>query len=256
MRGSGGWHSTVGRWGPLVLLAALTIAAILGGWHKHVSLTSLAAHEEDLRDVIGRNRALALLGYAMLYAAATALSLPGGAALTIAGGFLFGWLAGGIAAHLGATAGAVLVFLIARTAITEPLRSAAGPRLGKLAEGFRKDAFNYLLFLRVVPVFPFWLVNLAPALLDVRLRTFFLATVIGIIPGVFVFAILGSGLGGVIAAERAEYATCVAAKGHELCHFKIHLKNLVSPGLLVAFAALGAFALLPVLVKKRRRSSR
>ena len=256
MTANWGTRSGIMRWLPLVILVAFTAVAVLNGWHRHVSLTALAAHEDALRDLVARHRIAALLGYVVLYAAATTLSLPGGAVLTIAGGFLFGWLCGAIAAHAGATAGAVLVFLVARTAIAEPLRSAAGPRLDKLAEGFRKDAFSYLLFLRLVPVFPFWLVNLAPALLGVRLRTFVLATAIGIVPGLFVFAMLGAGLGGVFATERADYAACVAAKGHELCHFKIHLKNLISPGLLVAFAALGAFALLPVLVKKRRRSSR
>jgi uncharacterized membrane protein YdjX (TVP38/TMEM64 family) len=111
--------------------------------------------------------------------------LPGAAVLTLAGRFLFGWFWGGLASMIAATIGAVLVFLIARTALGEPLAARAGPWLAKLRQGFQEGAFNYLLFLRLVPIFPFWLVNLAPALLGVSFWTYTLATIIGIIPGSF-----------------------------------------------------------------------
>ena len=126
----------------------------------------------------------------LLNVAAVALSIPGAAILTITGGILFGWRVGGLAALLGATTGATIVFLIARGACGESILRRAGPLAGKLAQGFRAHAFNYLLFLRLVPVFPFWLVNLAPAVVGVRLATFVLATALGIIPATFAFALV------------------------------------------------------------------
>ena len=104
--------------------------------------------------------------------------------------------------QIGATVGATLIFLIARTALGEPLLRLAGPRARQLAKGFRDDAFNYLLFLRLVPVFPFFLVNLVPAFAGVHLRPFVAATAIGVIPAVIVFSLAGMGLDSVIAAQK------------------------------------------------------
>ena len=162
-------------------------------------------------DFIARNAAAAVAGYVALYIAVVALSLPGGAVLTITGGVLFGVVIGGAAALVGATIGAICIFLIARSAVGEHLVRRAGPLAERLAEGFRADAFSYLLFLRLVPLFPFWLVNLVPALCGVRLATFAAATAIGIIPATFAFAFVGAGLDSVIAAQEAAYRACLAA---------------------------------------------
>ena len=129
------------------------------------------------------HRLLAVLAYIGLYIAAVALSLPGAVFLTVAGGFLFGLAVGASAAVIGATIGATLIFLVARTALGEPLLRRAGPRAAQLAQGFRDDAFSYLLFLRLVPAFPFFLVNLVPAFAGVRLLPFVTATALGVIPG-------------------------------------------------------------------------
>ena len=127
---------------------------------------------------------------------------PGGLVLTVTAGFLFGTLGGGLTAVVGATLGAVAVFLIARTALGEPLRARAGPWLGRMEAGFRENALSYLLVLRLVPIFPFWLVNLVPAFLGVPLATYALGTFLGIMPATFVFASVGSGLGAVF--DRGE----------------------------------------------------
>ena len=124
---------------------------------------------------------------------------------------LFGVMIGGAAAAIGGTIGAICIFLIAKSAFGEHLIRRAGPRAAKLADRFRADAFNYLLFLRLVPLFPFWLVNLVPAFAGVRLKTFAAATAIGILPATFVFAFLGASLENVIAAELAEFQVCLAA---------------------------------------------
>ena len=114
---------------------------------------------------------------------AAALSFPAAAILTIFSGFLFGWLPGTVFAMLGATGGATLLFLAARTAFGGFLRERVGGFAARLSDGFARDAFSYLLVLRLAPFIPFFVVNIAPALFNVRLRTFVLATVIGILPG-------------------------------------------------------------------------
>ncbi|MGL4975055.1 MAG: TVP38/TMEM64 family protein, partial [Bosea sp. (in: a-proteobacteria)] len=123
-------------------------------------------------------------------------------------------------------------------------------------EGFREDAASYMLFLRLVPVFPFWLVNLAPALAGVPLSTFLWTTLVGIVPGTFAFAFAGAGLDSVVAAQAAARASCLAA-GRTDCSAGLDLKALVTPQLLTAFALLGLVALVPVIWRKlKARSSK
>jgi len=185
---------------PLALLVVAVIAAFALGLDDYVSFDVLRRHRAQLLDFVDRYAILAPLLYVVVYAVAIALSIPGGAVLTIAGGFLFGALLGAVLVVIGATLGATVVFLIAKTALGDVLRARAGPRMRRMEEGFREDAFNYLLFLRLIPIFPFWLVNIVPAFLGVPLRTYVLATFLGIIPGSFVYASVGNGLGAVFDA--------------------------------------------------------
>ena len=190
--------------------------------------------------------------YALTYVAVTALSLPGAAILTILGGFLFGWAVGATATVVAATLGASIIFLVARSSFGDVLARKAGPVLKKIVDGFAEDAFNYLLFLRLVPLFPFWLVNIAPALVGVKLKTFLIATFIGIIPGTLAFAVLGSGLDSIIAAQTATYDQCVAAQGAEGCALDLDPGALLTPQIIAAFAVLGVVALIPVALKRLR----
>ena len=163
---------------------------------------------------------------------------------------------GAAATVVSATIGATIIFLVARSACGETLVRRAGPLACKLADGFRSDAFSYLLFLRLVPAFPFFLVNLVPALVGVKLPTFVAATAIGIIPATFAFAFLGSGLDSVIAAQEKTYRACLAA-GRTDCPLQFDLGMIVTPQLLAALVTLGVIALLPVVVKRlRARSAR
>jgi uncharacterized membrane protein YdjX (TVP38/TMEM64 family) len=236
---------------PLIILAA---AAVLFWWFgglSYFTLQKLAEHRETLLTWVSQNYAVALAGYIAVYALIVALSLPAAAPLTLAGGFLFGWLAGGLATVIAATLGAVIVFILARTALSEPLARRAGPWLDKLRAGFQEDAIGYLLFLRLVPAFPFWLVNLAPALLGVSLRDYIVATSIGIIPGTFAFALAGAGLGSVLVAHHEAYVSCMARNPvPAACSFGLDPSSLLTPKLLIAFAALGAIALIPAMVKR------
>jgi uncharacterized membrane protein YdjX (TVP38/TMEM64 family) len=211
-----------------------------------------------LRAAIADHTLLALVAFMAIYAGTVALSLPGGAVLTLAGGFLFGWFWGGVASILAATAGAIIVFLVARSALGELLAARAGPWLGRLRQGFQEDAFNYLLFLRLVPIFPFWLVNLAPALLGVGLLTYVLATAIGIIPGSFAYSIAGKGLDSLIVAQQAAHQSCLAKMGpdaEKLCPFVLEPRALLTPGLIAGFVALGVVALIPIAVKRFKRKA-
>jgi len=238
------------RWLPLIGLVIAVAAAFASGLHKHLTLTAFAENRDFLTNFVADNLLLAVLAYAGIYALATALSLPGGALLTLVGGFLFGWFFAGSITIVAATAGAVFVFMIARSSLGAFLTQKAGPFMQKMADGFNDDAFNYMMFLRLVPIFPFWLVNIAPALFNVKMRTYIITTFIGIIPGTFAISLLGSGLGSVIDKQKAMFDTCVTTKGAENCTFHVEISSLITPQLLAAFAALGVVSLIPVAIKR------
>lgn len=253
--GSGAPSGSARRWLPLgVLLAAIALVFAMG-WHRYLTWQMIGLNYDALRAYIGGHLATAILIYAAIYIGVVALSLPGAAVLTAAGGLLFGWQIGVPVTIVAATAGAIVIFLVARTSLGEPLAERAGPSLAKLREGFGANAMSYLLFLRLVPAVPFFAVNIAAALLGVSLRTYALATLIGIVPGTFAISFAGSGLGSVIEAQNAVYADCVrrAAGNAQACVYAIDSSKLVTRELLIAFALLGAFALLPVLLRKLKR---
>ena len=240
------------RWIPLALIVCLMVAVYILGLHEHLSLQNIAANREELRQFIASNLALALLIYGLVYASAVALSIPGATLLTIVGGLLFGWLAGALAAIIAATAGATVIFLAASTSFEKTLVRKAGGLVTKIQEGFARDAFNYLLFLRLTPVFPFWLVNIAAALSGVRLKTFVSATILGIIPATFAFSLVGSGLDSIIEAQKAAYEACLAQGEATPCNFDLQASRMVTPQILVALAALGLVALIPIGLKRLR----
>lgn len=195
---------------PIVLL--LLIAAIWAlGLTDRLSWSGLARNQEALHAWVAAHRWLAPCLFVALYAVSVALSLPQAALLTMAGGLLFGTAAGGALAVTGATIGAVSLFLIARSAVAGPMARRGGATLAKLREELRLNGFSYLLAIRLIPVVPFWLVNLAAALCGMRLRPFALATFLGIMPGTFVIASIGAGVGDVLArGERPDFAVLVS----------------------------------------------
>lgn len=241
------------RWAPLIAIALLMVLVFAMGWHKYLSFETIGNNYDALKGFISANLLVALLIYTLIYVAAVALSLPGGLVMTVTGGLLFGWVLGSVATVIGATAGATLIFLIARSSLGEALAAKAGPWLGKLRDGFKENALSYLLFLRLVPAFPFWLVNLAPALLGVPLRTYVIGTAFGIVPGTIAFSVAGAGLGSVVEAQNRVHEACLAAgpaNPETACPYTIDTSALVTPELLAAFALLGVVALIPVAYKK------
>lgn len=185
---------------PLAVIAAGFAAFFAFGLDQYVSLATLRENQADLKAWVAANALLAALLYIGAYILIVALSLPAGAVATLTGGFLFGTWAGGFYTVIGATIGATIIFLAAKTALGDYLRSKAGPALKRIEAGFNEGAFSYLLALRLIPAFPFFVVNLAPAFLGVPLRTYVITTFLGIIPGSLVYASVGNGLGSVFAA--------------------------------------------------------
>ena len=235
------------RFGPLLVIAGAMALAFAFGLHEQLSLSSLIQQREMLADFIDDNLLVSVLVFGALYALAVALSFPAASLLTIAAGFLFGPFFGGLTVVVAATVGATALFLAARTAFGQAIALKAGPTLTRLLDGFREDGFNYLLFLRLTPIFPFTLVNVAPALANMPLRAYVLATFFGIAPGTFAYAFVGSGLDSVIMAQEAANPGCAAAG---TC--SIDLGSLVTGQIILAFAALGAVALIPPVLKALR----
>ncbi|HEU0299438.1 MAG TPA: VTT domain-containing protein [Longimicrobium sp.] len=209
-----------------VMLGALIAFVRLGG---SLDFDTLKAHRAELLEFTRRNYAAMLIGGTLAYTAATALSFPVATLLTLAAGLLFGRWVGTAVVVVGATVGATLAFLAARYLFADSVRQRMGPRLQKLARGFEKDAFSYILFVRLVPVFPFWLMNLVPAFTPVSARTYFVATAIGIAPGSFVFANLGQSLAEIDSP-----------------------RDLASTETLVALGLLGLMSLLPIAWRRYR----
>lgn len=190
------------RWLPLAAIALALVLFYAFGGQEFLSLDMLRRYQGSLDAFIQAHAILAALAYLLGYAAIVAVSFPGAGFLTIAGGFLFGAGLGTALAAIGATLGATLVFVIARTSLGDFLARRASPRAQRLRQGFQEDGFSYLLFLRLVPVFPFWLVNLAAALFGMRLLPYVAATTVGILPATFVFAYIGEGLQTSLEAEQ------------------------------------------------------
>jgi uncharacterized membrane protein YdjX (TVP38/TMEM64 family) len=217
-------------WPLLILVAGAGAFFALGG-ASLLSLDMLRARHADLAALVELHYVQSALLYTLIYAVITALSVPGATALTLIGGFLFGVFAATCYILVGATAGAVTVFLIARSSLGEPLRQRAGPWFSRLAAGFERDMWSYMLILRLVPLFPFFVVNLVPAFLGVSLTCFAVTTLFGILPAVVIYTALGSGLG-----------TALESGGD--------LSAALSPQILLSLLGLAILAALPIFYRR------
>ncbi len=186
----------------MLAVAGLGFAAWRSGVGEILTWSMLARQQGNLLALVDAHPVLAALGYMVLYTAWVALSIPEASLVTVAGGLLFGTVLGGTMAVLSATAGAVIVFLIARSAFAAAVTRRAGTSLNRFRARLHQDGFSYLLALRLVPT-PFWLVNLAAALCGMRLLPYAGATLIGVIPITFVLTWVGAGMGAVLASGRS-----------------------------------------------------
>lgn len=191
---------------PLLLLVVVVIAVFASGLTRYLNIEALQTHEAALGTFVSDNLFLALATFVAVYAVATAVSLPGALILTLTGGYLFGPWVGGSATVVGATLGAVAVFYAVRTSLGAAMRrraEASGGKLKAVIDGVEAGAFGYILTLRLVPLAPFWLVNIAAALAHAPLRAYALATFLGIMPATFIYSGIGAGIGELIARGEA-----------------------------------------------------
>jgi uncharacterized membrane protein YdjX (TVP38/TMEM64 family) len=234
----------------MVIVAGLT-AVFATGCHHQLSFETLVRHRAAIDGFVATHCLIAVAAFVAIYIAAAALAMPGAIFLTVCAGVLFGSILGGVAAVLGATTGATLLFLIARTACGEALIEHAGPCAAKIAKGFRANAFSYLILLRLIPLFPFWLVNLVPAFVGVSLRTFIGATALGMIPGTVAYALIGAGLDGVIRTEGAAFRACLA-DGRDDCRIHFDVFSALTPQVVIPLAVVAVLAALPILLRNWR----
>ena len=218
---------------PLTILVIVVVLFFGFDLAQYITLGALIEHRVSLLGWVDQYAMLAPLAYVSLYIVVVAFSLPGGLLMTVSGGFLFGAIAGGMYAVIGASLGATALFLIAKTSVGDYLLSKAGDMAQKMQKGFAEDALSYMFVLRLVPLFPFFIVNLVPAFLGVSLRTYVVATFFGIMPATFVFALAGSGLGSVLDQGQG-----------------ITLAGVLTPEILAALLGLALLAMIPVIYKR------
>jgi uncharacterized membrane protein YdjX (TVP38/TMEM64 family) len=238
-KGPGG-PGSLARFAPLLALAAVAAAAWFGGLPHMLSPAALAHEQAQLHALATAAPIASLAAYVLAYAVITGACLPLALMLSLAGGLIFGPWIGAVAVLAGATGGAVLTYVATRSAFAPALLARAGrdPRLGKVMAGFGRNAFSYVLTLRLAPFVPFALVNVAAGLAAVPVRAFALGTLAGGAPAAIVYSSLGAGLGGSLGSERS-----LAAALH-------------SPQLLLPLAGLAILSLIPLLVRRLGRRQR
>lgn len=221
----------------LIILIGMTFIYFSGVYH-YLSFDMIRVYHKNFKIFVNMYPIATPILFCLVYITSTALSVPGAIFLTLLGGYLFSQPFSTIYVVLSATCGATLIFLAARTALQDILRKKAGPFLLKMEKGFRENAVSYLLFLRFVPLFPFWLVNIAPAFFRVSLFTFVWTTVVGIIPGSLVYTLAGSGLEKILENNEPFSINTI---------FNTHIK--------IALILLGIVALLPIAWKKLKKAN-
>jgi uncharacterized membrane protein YdjX (TVP38/TMEM64 family) len=217
----------VGKVAVVLVLACAIGAFFYFDLERFLSLDALKENRDHLLLFTESHYAASVALFILVYIAVTGLSLPGAVILTLAGGFLFGSIPATLCVNVGATTGATLAFLAARYVLREWVEHKFGRWLEPLQQGFAKNAFSYLLTLRLIPIFPFFVINLVSGLTRMSVGTYVAATALGIIPGSFVYAYAGRQLGTINS-----------------------LKEVASPNVLAAFVLLGLLALVPVIYKK------
>jgi uncharacterized membrane protein YdjX (TVP38/TMEM64 family) len=217
--------------------AALIAAFFAYDLDALISYQGLAENEAALKRAVADNLLVTILAYMAVYITAVAFSLPGALWLSLAGGLMFGTWVGGLIIIFAATIGASGLFVVARYIVGDALRARGGskwgPSLQKFEAAFNRDAWSYMLILRLLPIFPFFIVNLGAALVGVRFPVFLLTTFFGIMPGTFVFASIGNGISVLLQAGQQP-----------------DLSVMTDPQILGPLVALALLSLAPVLWRK------
>ena len=211
-----------------LILVAAVVGLVLAFWAfnlgRYLTLAYLKDSAETLKSIYAGHRALVILVYFIVYVLTTSLSLPGAVVLTLAGGALFGLTVGTLVVSFASSIGATLACLVSRFVLRDWVQRKFGDRTAKIDEGIRKEGAFYLFTLRLIPLFPFWMINLAMGLTSIPLRQFYWVSQLGMLAGTVVYVNAGS--------ELAKVGS---------------LKGILSPGLLASFALIGIF---PIAAKK------
>lgn len=239
---------------PVALLAGLVALFFAFRLDRYLSFDRLVDSRAALRASVANHGPLVLAAFALLYVAVASLAVPGGIILTLTGGFLFGAPVGGLTVAASATVGSTILFLAARTILNDLLQRKAGGIAGRIRNGFQRSAWSYMLFLRLTPLIPFWLVNIGAALAGVPLATFVWTTALGILPATFVVAFAGENLDRIAAASQATLEVCRAAGGAAGgdCRANLPLREILSPSMLALLVCASLLALTPALLRAWR----
>ncbi len=220
------------QWKKILILAALVAGFFFirhMGWHEMLTFDNLKANRNALLTFVQDNYIWSVVLFILIYLVSVAFSIPGATILTLAGGFVFGAVLGAVYVNIGATSGAIAVFLFARYLVGAKLQEKYADKLAKFNKELQENGYSYLLTLRFIPLFPFWMINLFAGLTSIPLRTYAWTTAVGIFPGSFVYTFMGSRLNDINSP-----------------------KDLLSLEILLAFVLLGLFALTPTIIKKVR----
>lgn len=235
-RGAPG-KGALSRLAPVLVIGAALGAFFALGLDQYFTIETLRENRQALNARVAANPLVAMGLFLVAYAGAVAISFPGASILTIFGGFLFGLWPGVPLIVVAATLGALIVFFAAKSALGDLFRKRAAGFAARMEDGFRKDEMSYMFLLRLVPVFPFWAVNIAAGLLDVRTRNYLIGTMLGIIPGSFVYASIGAAAGA--AFDAGEDVTLSGI--------------LTRPETLIPLFGLAALAVIPIVVRRFSR---
>lgn len=222
---------------PLLIIIAVAIIITMSGMHQYISLDTLREHQVFLQNYITKHTAISIAIYCLIYFAIVSLSIPAATVMTLIGGFLFGQIIGTICIVFSASCGACIIFMSTKIATRNTVKKETGKWVKKMQAGFAENAFSYMLTLRLIPIFPFVLVNLVAGILQISLRAFFFGTLIGIIPGTFIYASVG------------------VSMQNLLNHPNFSPDLLLEPQIIFSLTGLGFLALLPIIYKRLKNKS-
>lgn len=250
-----GKRKSFAPWIIALVFVGVTIAIFASGVHRYLSFSTLVTYQDSLHDMVARNPAVAPLLFVLAYALVVAFSIPGAVVLTVTSGFLFGGILGTMLTLTGATIGVAGIYAIAGSALGPAVKRLVEGRLASINEGFREGVWSYLFFLRLVPLFPFWVVNLATACLQVPLVPLLVTTFLGTLPATLAFSFAGASFAEIVRSQGEALRTCQAS-GATTCGVTFDASHVISPQILATFVALGVMALVPVAMKTWRRRSK
>jgi uncharacterized membrane protein YdjX (TVP38/TMEM64 family) len=222
---------------PLLLIALALILFFAFGLQRYLSFAALREHQAEWRSFIQAHFIAAILVFVLIYTAVVAFSIPVAVFVTLFGAFLFGAAVAFPMVVIAATLGSTLLFLAARSSLGSLLEAKAGPWFARLEQGFRRDQWSYMFFLRLTPIVPFFIVNLAPAFLGVDLLCFVVATFFGIMPVTLIYCLAGAGIGDALEAGA------------------FSVQAILTPKLILALSGLGIIAILPAILRRFRKNA-